>query len=138
MNYRDGQFDRGHLLKMKRGIELFNAKKFWECHEELEGHWIEAGDNPSRYVYWAVIQVATSLVHYHNGRLSGARGQIEKAKEKFGKIKGSVHLLEEHLCWSLLKSLVWKIPSDAKLEDFHALSQFTFKDPSRWALESFP
>ena len=94
---------------------------------------MESGDGPSRYVYWAVIQVATSLVHYHNDHLVGALGQIERAKEKFQKIKGiNPVLLEKNLHWSSLESLIGKIPSEAKLEDFHALSKFTFKDPSQW------
>ena len=96
---------------MKKGIEFFNAKKFWECHEELEHHWLQTPDGPVRYVYWAVIQVATTLVHYHNQNLPGARGQVAKAKEKFQKTEGVGGVLEEYLSWPTLRSLVEKIPS---------------------------
>ena len=54
-------FDQTHLAIMEQGIYLFNAQKYWECHEELEHHWLEE-PGPIRNVYWAVIQVAASMM----------------------------------------------------------------------------
>ena len=47
------------------------SKKYWECHEELEHHWLEdAGDN-ARLIYWAVIQVAAAMYHFRDDNLKG-------------------------------------------------------------------
>ena len=40
-NYHFGQFTPEHFEKMKKGVQLFNEQKYWECHEELEHHWLE-------------------------------------------------------------------------------------------------
>ena len=138
MNSQRGQFDWEHLLKMQKGIEFFNVGKFWECHEELEHHWMEADNTSTRYIYWAVIQVATTLLHYHNGNLAGARGQIGKAKEKFSKATDTSYLLEKNLNWSELKATVEKIPLHAELRHFDSLAAFTFKDPHHWTQHSSP
>ena len=124
-----------HLPTLEKGIFLFNEGKFWECHEELEHHWLESRGKGIRYVYWAVLQVATSLLHYHNGRMEGAKGQIAKAWEKFSRCE-SMHIetdvLEENLDWSKLKTLVRFVAEDPKTQRFEKLAKFTFKDPSSW------
>ena len=57
------QFSLSELEKMSEAVRLFNAQKYWECHEELEHHWLEE-PGPLRNVYWAVIQVAAAMIHY--------------------------------------------------------------------------
>ncbi len=81
-----GKFDSEHRKLIQRGLELFNEAKYWECHEELEDLWMEEMSGV-RYIYWALIQVATALYHAENLNYAGASGQIEKAKEKVLKIK---------------------------------------------------
>lgn len=120
---------------MQEGIILFNAQKYWECHEDLEHHWLEE-PGPVRNVYWAVIQVAASLLHFHNQNLTGARGLIFKAKQKFDRCEAlfvESDILNENLSWSLLKSIVRSIPAEPELNDFIVLSQFKFKDPTEWS-----
>ena len=85
-NYHFGQFTEEHLENTKEGVLLFNEQKYWECHEVLEDHWLESRGDNARYVYWAIIQVAAAMIHYRDENLSGARGLIAKAKEKFQKI----------------------------------------------------
>ncbi len=124
-----GTFTIDHLKKMKEGIELFNAQKYWECHEALEDVWMEDANDPARNVYWAVIQVAASLIHYRDGRITGATGLITKAKEKFLRCETmniETPLLYEHLQWKELKGMVYRIPPEPKLEDFKDLFQFRF------------
>ena len=80
-----GQFTPEHFEKMRKGVELFNEQKYWECHEELEHHWLEdAGDN-ARLIYWAVIQVAAAMYHYRDENLQGVHGLIYKAKDKLNR-----------------------------------------------------
>lgn len=77
-----GQFQIEHLRKIKKGIELFNKGKYWQCHEELEDHWLEDRGDNARYVYWTIIQIATALFHALDKNINGALGQIEKAQKK--------------------------------------------------------
>lgn len=129
-----GHFDQTHLQVIAEGIRLFNAQKYWECHEELEHHWLEE-PGPIRNVYWAVIQVAASMIHYRNENLIGARGLLQKAKQKFDRceqFKIESDLLMENLSWTELKSLVREIPAEAELPQFSKLFEFRFKDPEQW------
>lgn len=129
-----GQFDRTHLQIIAEGIRLFNAQKYWECHEELEEHWLEE-PGPIRNVYWAVIQVAASMIHYRNDNLIGARGLWLKAKQKFDRceqFKIESELLEQNLSWSELKLMVRSVPNEPELTDFKQLFEFRFKDPEIW------
>lgn len=128
------QFDRSHLAEIEQGIILFNAQKYWECHEDLEHHWLEE-PGPLRNVYWAVIQVAASMIHYRESNLVGARGLIYKAKQKFDRceqFKIESELLYSELSWNELKKMVRAVPAEPVLEDFKSLYEFRFKDPSLW------
>jgi uncharacterized protein len=130
------QFERIHLQTISEGIVLFNAQKYWECHEELEHHWLEE-PGPLRNVYWAVIQVAASMIHYRDGNIVGARGLIKKAKQKFERCE-SFHvesdLLRSKLSWIELKKMVRAVPDDPVLEDFKELFEFRFEDPALWKM----
>lgn len=117
---------------MKEGILLFNEEKFWECHEVFEDVWAEDAHDPVRYIYWAIIQVAASLIHFRNKNLTGAQGMIAKAKEKFRKAR-ELHILSElvftYLDWDEFESLVMAIPEakESKLSDFAPLFSFKFR-----------
>lgn len=128
------QFELEHLAIMEEGILLYNAQKYWECHEDLEHHWLEE-PGPLRNVYWAVIQVAAAMIHYREGNLVGARGLIFKAKQKLERIEQfniESELLKSELSWEELKSLVRAVPAESQLSDFKKLYDFRFKDPSLW------
>lgn len=128
------RFDHSHLAIMEAGILLFNAQKYWECHEEFEHHWLEE-PGPLRNVYWAVIQVAAAMIHYREGNLTGARGLIFKAKQKFDRCEQNhveSELLYSELSWEELKKMVRAVPSESELSDFKQLFEFRFKDPSLW------
>lgn len=129
-----GQFGQTHLQTIAEGIRLFNAQKYWECHEELEYHWMEE-PGPIRNVYWAVIQVAASMIHYRENNLVGARGLQQKAKQKFDRceqFKVESELLERNLSWTELKSMVREITVESTLPHFKKLFEFRFKDPQTW------
>jgi predicted metal-dependent hydrolase len=68
---------------LERGIELFNQREFFECHEVLEEEWTpERG--PRRLFLQSLIHVAVGL--YHAGRENpvGASRQLRKALRKLG------------------------------------------------------
>ncbi|MFZ4713972.1 MAG: DUF309 domain-containing protein [Bacteriovoracaceae bacterium] len=124
-----GTFQEEHLLKMKEGIELYNAQKYWECHEALEDVWMEDANDPARNVYWAVIQVASSLIHYRDGKIVGAIGLLTKAREKFVRcetLKVETPLLYNYLDWQKFKEITFKIPKEPELSDFQDLFHFRF------------
>ncbi len=128
------QFDQTHLQTIAEGIRLFNAQKYWECHEELEDHWREE-PNQVRNVYWAVIQVAAAMIHYRDENIIGANGLITKAKQKFDRCeqyKIESDLLNRNLDWAKLKKMVRAVPPNPELSDFKDLFDFRFKDPSQW------
>lgn len=112
------------------GLKLFNSEMYWECHEYLEDLWREETADV-RFVYWAIIQVASALLHFKNQNKIGAFGLLKKSKEKF--LKVSVNkLLEEKLQWSILKEIVFQIEFDEKKNDqtlsvFNHLYEFKFR-----------
>lgn len=132
MNYKFGQFTSEHLIKMKEGVELFNEQKYWECHEALEDLWMEGRNDSARNVYWAVIQVAASCIHYRDGKLIGASGMLFKAKEKFKRCRDQNILTDlafKYLDWQELEDLVFDIKDkDSTLSDFNSLFNFRFKN----------
>lgn len=125
-------FTKEHLEKMAEGIELFNEQKYWECHEALEDLWMEDRQDPTRNIYWAVIQVAAACIHYRDQNLIGARGMIFKSKEKFKRCR-DLHILSDlafkYLDWDEFERLAVAVPEgdQSSLEDFKELFDFRFK-----------
>ena len=128
--YFYGQFTPEHFDKMRKGIELFNEQKYWECHEELEHHWLEdAGDN-ARLIYWAVIQVAAAMYHYRDDNLEGVHGLLYKAKDKLGRgiqNKVETEYLLSHVNWNEFRRLVLSSPKKGKLSEYENIYNFRFK-----------
>ena len=121
------------LKNMSEGIRLFNEQKYWECHEALEALWLEDRHDPARNIYWAVIQVAASCIHYRDHKIIGAQAMIAKSKEKFLRCR-DLNLVsedvEQFLSWNKLENLVMKIPDSTKsdLSDFEDLFKFRFEN----------
>jgi predicted metal-dependent hydrolase len=127
--------EREHMILIAKGIELYNQEKFWECHEELEDPWMELRGEGAQYVFWFVIQVATSLFHVRQKNLAGAIGMHKKAMEKLKKIDqfgAESDILRKYLNWDRFRQLVSTIPKQATLEDFEELYQFRFPRPDKW------
>jgi hypothetical protein len=128
-NFPYGQFGVDHLRLSGPGIELFNKEFYWECHEALEDPWIEDRSDNARYVYWAIIQVAATMVHVRDEKYSSAALMLKKAKNKFEKCKqlGVVtSLVLEFLNWDELENIVFSIPENPSKDDFTGLSKFKF------------
>jgi len=133
-----GQFNSEHLRSIRPGIELFNQQKYWECHEELEELWLsDRGDN-ARFVYWAIIQVATCLIHYREENIIGANGMLKKALEKISKIENlqvETDLLYNYLNWKNFKYELKSIPEAPRLENFKNLFEYRFTpEPVTWEI----
>ncbi len=130
-NFPYGQFGVDHLRLCYTGIDLFNREFYWECHEALEDPWIEDRSDNARYVYWTIIQVAATLVHVRDGKLSSAALMIKKAKNKLEKCKQYsviTSLVLEFLSWEELEHIIYQIPENFTGQDFEALLKFKFKN----------
>jgi uncharacterized protein len=61
--------------QFQRGIELFNAQKFFEAHEVWEELWL-AEREPEKTFLQGMIQVAAAFHHHCRGNLSGTRSLL--------------------------------------------------------------
>ena len=57
---------------LERGIALYNAGEFFECHEVLEGLW-RVDSSEYRDLYQGVIKAAVAWYHAQRGNFTGAR-----------------------------------------------------------------
>jgi predicted metal-dependent hydrolase len=64
-----------------RGVELFNHKEFFECHDAFEELWQE--DRSERRLFLqGLIQAAVGSHHLSNGNTTGAISQYNKSLDK--------------------------------------------------------
>jgi predicted metal-dependent hydrolase len=60
------------------GIELFNAGRYFECHEAWEEVWKHADGDAKRF-YQGLIQLAVAILHVQRGNRHGAASVYAKA-----------------------------------------------------------
>jgi predicted metal-dependent hydrolase len=65
----------------RRGVELFNAEEFYECHEVLEDVW-RPTRGVDRLFLQALIHFAVGFYHHQRGNREGAERQLRKALRK--------------------------------------------------------
>jgi predicted metal-dependent hydrolase len=63
------------------GIELFNRRAFFECHEVLEDLW-RPMRGPRRLFLQGVIHVAVGFYHHQQANPTGAERQLRKGLKK--------------------------------------------------------
>lgn len=54
-----------------QGIEQFNQREYYACHDTLEAIWFEASE-PEKTFYQGILQIAVALYHLSNQNLRGA------------------------------------------------------------------
>jgi len=72
---------QGDEAELRRGVALFNAGLYFECHELLEGVW-RATPGPERAFYHGIVQAAAAFYHYEKHNLHGARTLLTKGLQK--------------------------------------------------------
>lgn len=65
----------------ERGIELFNAGRFFECHEAWEEVW-KKSSGAEKLFYQGMIQAAVAILHALRGNRAGAASVYAKARAK--------------------------------------------------------
>lgn len=76
-----------------RGIELFNAGRFFESHEALEEIWMKS-EGAERELLHALIQSAAALHHIQRGNLKGASSVYQRARRKLSALPRNILLLD--------------------------------------------
>ena len=65
----------------QEGIDLFNAERFFECHEAWEQVWNRSqGDD--KLILQGLIQAAVAILHLERGNREGANSLYSKARLK--------------------------------------------------------
>ena len=54
-----------------QGVQQFNDREFYACHDTLEALWMEASE-PQKRFYQGVLQIAVALYHLGNRNWRGA------------------------------------------------------------------
>ena len=67
--------------RLKTGLELFNQKKYFECHEEIEKLWLETHDN-YRNLYKGLIQAAAALYQARR-EIRGGASRLYKSSANY-------------------------------------------------------
>lgn len=67
---REG-WDEAPLPAFLHGIEQFNQREYFECHETLEGIWIKE-QRPIRTLYKGILQVGVGCYHLLRNNYRGA------------------------------------------------------------------
>jgi predicted metal-dependent hydrolase len=67
--------------RLVHGIELFNSRQFFVCHEVLEEVWTPERD-PRRRFLQSLIHMAVSMYHRERGNPEGAVRQLRKGLRK--------------------------------------------------------
>jgi uncharacterized protein len=65
----------------ERGLALFNAGQFFECHEVWEEVW-KRSSGAEKLFYQGLIQAAVALLHAERGNMRGAASIWAKARQK--------------------------------------------------------
>lgn len=65
----------------RRGVDLFNAGDFYECHEVFEELWMHS-QAPDRRFLQSLIHFAVGFYHHGRGNRNGATRQLHKGLQK--------------------------------------------------------
>jgi predicted metal-dependent hydrolase len=71
-------------MTLSRGLELFNAGRYWEAHEAWEEAWTPDRQGPDRGFYKGLIQVAAGCLHYAR---RNRRGTVNKWRSGAGYLR---------------------------------------------------
>jgi len=71
----------GQQALFRRGVDLFNQREFFECHEALEEIWAPAKGR-ERLFLQALIHFAVGFYHHQRGNRAGAERQLRKGLQK--------------------------------------------------------
>lgn len=77
----------------QRGLDCFNQREFFTCHEVLEEIWLEESEEEKPF-YQGIIQIAAAFHHYLNGNLKGTLSLMTAGVEKLRRCPPDSHGLD--------------------------------------------
>lgn len=72
------------MKEFLEGVEQFNKKEFFDCHETLEHLWME-DRSPERELIQGIIQIAVGYYHYLRSNRVGALKLLTRGLERIKK-----------------------------------------------------
>ena len=112
-----GQLERANLITeeytpkddaIKLGIEYFNAQRFWECHEVLEGVWKKCSGSEKDLVQ-GIILVAAAFVHHQKFEDDICSSIFRRALEKLNNSNDEYYGIDIDTLRSTVKhAQIWK------------------------------
>jgi uncharacterized protein len=76
--------DEELIRLMQEGADLFNAGRFFDCHEVWEDVWNEQPPSERAFLQ-GLIQIAVGCEHFKRGNLAGAVSLLERGLAKIRK-----------------------------------------------------
>jgi len=79
--------------KFEKGVELFNNRHFFECHDVIEDIWMEwRGSDPT--FFQGIIHIAVGFYHLDNENYRGSRSQFSKGLAKLERFQPAYYGVE--------------------------------------------
>jgi len=101
----------------RRGIELFNAEEFYECHEVLEDLW-RPTQGVERFFLQALIHFAVGFYHSQQGNRTGAELQLRKGLRKLAGYLPEFQGVNTAQLYREVQSALEKILAGGAIRDF--------------------
>ena len=92
-----------------KGIELFNRREFYDCHDTIEEIWLQESSDEQPFLQ-GLIQSAVAFHHYQHGKLGAARSMLILAIEKLEAYPRTYHQVQ--LAELLAELRAWKAGLD--------------------------
>lgn len=99
-----------------KGIEEFNRREFFHCHETLEDFWHRQSD-ANRELTQGIIQIAVGYYHFFRGNRPGARKLLHKGIRRAQKYRP--------VCWGIDVAALVEVVS----KDLEALNGAAAAEP---------
>ena len=103
--------------EFRRGVELFNAGEFYECHEVLEDLW-RPSKGVERLFLQSLIHFAVGFHHHEQGNQTGAELQLRKALRKLSGYLPVFQGIDTARLYREGQAALEEIASGARLEAF--------------------
>ena len=71
----------GNQEEFRKGVEQFNAEKFFDAHESWEAIWLKAAE-PDKTFLQGITQVSAAFHHHAQGNREGAESLLQKGLQK--------------------------------------------------------
>ena len=107
----------------RRGVELFNRREFFACHEALEEIWTPSR-GPERQFLQALIHFAVGFYHHQRHNQAGAERQLRKGLKKLVPFLPEFDGVDTGRLRAEVSQRLEAIAAGRRVEDFPQISLF--------------